>query len=70
MGTTPIHRGAWYLLTLWTTTLYGISDEIHQFFVPHREFSVHDIAADFVGGVLAVGIFCLVSFLKTRLFKK
>jgi VanZ family protein len=66
----PAHRGARYLLTLWTTTLYGISDEIHQLFVPHREFSIHDIVADFVGAVLAVGIFCLISFLKTRLFKK
>lgn len=70
MYTIPAHQGTRYLLTLWTTTLYGISDEIHQLFVPHREFSVRDIVADFAGAVLAVGIFCLISFLKTRVFKK
>jgi VanZ family protein len=65
----PIGRGAQYLLTLWITTLYGISDEIHQLFVPHREFSIHDIVADSVGAVLAITVFCLMRFLKTRFLK-
>lgn len=33
------------------TIMYGISDEVHQLFVPTREFSVYDILADGVGGV-------------------
>ena len=30
--------------------LYGLSDEIHQVYVPGRVFQVRDLAADFLGG--------------------
>ena len=36
-------------------TLYGISDEIHQYFVPPREAEVRDIVADAIGASLAAG---------------
>ena len=36
---------------------YGLSDEVHQFFVPNRDASVADLAADVAGGFLAVLIF-------------
>jgi VanZ family protein len=36
-------------------TLYGISDEIHQYFVPPREVEVRDILADAIGASLAAG---------------
>jgi len=29
--------------------LYGISDEIHQYFVPNRSSSVYDVIADGIG---------------------
>ena len=32
--------------------LYGLSDEIHQYFVPGREFSWMDLLADGAGGYL------------------
>lgn len=36
--------------------LYGVSDEIHQAFVPSRQFDLYDILADIAGGVMgAVG---------------
>ena len=35
------------------TTLYGISDEYHQSFVPGRDVSALDVLADSVGGFLA-----------------
>jgi VanZ family protein len=34
--------------------LWGISDEFHQSFVPGRDASVGDVAADMVGFVIAV----------------
>ena len=34
--------------------LYGISDEIHQAFVPHRVSSVWDVAADTAGIILGL----------------
>ena len=36
-------------------TLYGISDEIHQSFVPLRQVEVRDILADALGASLAAG---------------
>ncbi len=34
--------------------LYGVSDEIHQLFVPMRFFSIDDILANFAGALLGV----------------
>lgn len=35
------------------TTTYGVSDEVHQSFVPLREADSWDVVADFVGGLVA-----------------
>lgn len=32
--------------------LYGVTDEVHQFFVPGRVASVYDAASDFLGAVV------------------
>lgn len=37
--------------------LYGVSDEVHQLFVPTRELSVLDIFADIAGGGLGAFIY-------------
>ena len=37
--------------------LYGVSDEIHQFFVPGRYFSYWDMAANTVGAALGCWIY-------------
>jgi hypothetical protein len=42
-------------LIMWVvalTALYGLSDEVHQFFVPGRNASVWDVVADSLGAVL------------------
>ncbi len=44
------------LLTILIVTLYGISDEFHQSFVPYRDPSVFDLMADIVGGSLGIYI--------------
>lgn len=42
------------LIALILTTLYGISDEWHQSFVPGREADPMDVLADFTGALLAL----------------
>jgi VanZ family protein len=34
------------------SSLYGVSDEVHQLFVPLREFDILDIACDISGSIL------------------
>lgn len=41
-------------LVVFSTTLYGLTDEIHQHFVPGRTFDFLDIGMDFSGAVLAL----------------
>lgn len=41
-------------------SLFGISDEFHQSFVPGRDVSLVDWAADLTGGVLAVILFLAI----------
>ncbi len=36
------------------TFFYGLSDEIHQLYVPGREFSIVDLYADGIGAVMGV----------------
>lgn len=42
-----------YTLLMVIGVLYGLSDEIHQAFVPHRTFALTDLAADSLGVLFA-----------------
>jgi VanZ family protein len=52
------------LLVLGFCALYGLSDEIHQLFVPHREFDLKDLAADVAGGGSGVVVLWLWSMIR------
>jgi VanZ family protein len=48
--------GATALAGILLTTAYGVSDEIHQMFVPGRFADVNDVVADAIGGALGAGL--------------
>jgi len=54
----PIRFLVW---SLSAALLYGLSDETHQLFVPHREFSWMDLLADGAGGYLGARVWLLVN---------
>jgi len=64
------NRSTLCLLSVGLATFYGISDEFHQLFVPHREFSLHDMTADFVGALLAIGVFYMGGLLKNLIHQR
>ena len=48
------------------SVLYGVSDEIHQLFVPTRTADVADLAADAVGAAVAVVLLYAVHAVRAR----
>ena len=53
-------------LVLIISILYSFSDEIHQFFVPGRTFSVFDILLDFSGILLASMLYLFLIIIESR----
>jgi VanZ family protein len=62
----PPARWSWPIaaLTLAVSAVYGATDEIHQFFVPSRGPSIHDVVIDTCGALLGV----LLAFFWSRWF--
>ncbi len=57
-GNTRVMRTG--VVTVSICLLYGISDEVHQFFIPDRCMSLADLVADFCGAGVAVLIWAQV----------
>lgn len=57
-----------FIIPIAFATLYGISDEIHQIFVPNRSFEIADILVDFLGATIIQFILCgwLWNFIEDR----
>jgi len=66
-GTLPRERGRVHqvLVAGLITTLYGITDEFHQSFTPHRSPDPFDVLADGVGGMLGA-IVCVAIVARKR----
>jgi VanZ family protein len=47
------------LLSVVSASLYGISDEIHQYFVPFRDASIFDVIANILGAICGVYLYSL-----------
>jgi VanZ family protein len=63
----PFYRTA--LIAWFIATLYGVSDEIHQLFVPGRSGALKDVLIDAAGA--AIGVLALAVFLGiVRIWKK
>jgi len=45
------------LISIGSAALYGISDEIHQYFVPSRHADVMDVIANTIGSICGVYLF-------------
>lgn len=48
----PPRLGRQFWVPLLFATLYGVSDEVHQYFVPSRTFAVSDMVANALGALL------------------
>lgn len=49
----------WFVVTLAIASLYGVSDEFHQSFVPGRCMDVFDWVADTIGALVGVSAYCV-----------
>ena len=54
------------LLSVVSASLYGISDEIHQYYVPFRDVSILDAIANMLGAVCGVYLYHLWATSKFR----
>ncbi|MBU4288617.1 MAG: VanZ family protein [Proteobacteria bacterium] len=49
------------VLSILSASLYGLSDEVHQYFVPSRNADIMDFFADVAGSICGVYIFKLLA---------
>ncbi len=52
------------VLAVLGATLYGVTDELHQMFVPMRSPDLRDVLADAIGSIIGAGVF--VTILRRR----
>lgn len=45
------------LISIVSASLYGVSDEIHQYFVPFRDAGIWDVVANTLGAICGVSLY-------------
>ncbi|MFA6981643.1 MAG: VanZ family protein [Patescibacteria group bacterium] len=55
-----------YPMSLAVGVLYGITDEVHQVFVPGRTAGPFDVFVDSMGVLISLGLIWLITRLKTQ----
>ena len=66
LGFRRLFKPSGFLITFCIATLYALSDEYHQTFVPNRVASFGDVAADVAGAVVCLGVVYAVIGEKSR----
>ena len=64
--TTRLRGASAVVVAILVALAYGVSDEVHQLFVPQRSSDVMDVMADVVGGGLGASVALLYSRLRRR----
>lgn len=61
LSTFPIkNKGSLLFLSILCAALYGVTDEVHQYFVPSRNADIWDVLADTIGSFLGVTTYYLM----------
>ena len=55
------------VVAILVATLYGVSDEVHQSFVPQRRADVMDVITDLIGAVVVVAMVFAVAHWRSNL---
>ena len=53
-------------ISIISAALYGISDEIHQYFVPYRDASIWDVVANTLGAICGVYLYHFWATLRAK----
>lgn len=58
------------LIAIALATSFGVTDEVHQYFVPRRDASFYDLVADFLGSVAGAMAYAAWADLRSRLARR
>jgi VanZ family protein len=59
-GSTSLGRGTLVAVGTGVAIAFGVTDELHQLFTPHRSCDWHDVVADAAGGLVGA-VACVMS---------
>jgi VanZ family protein len=60
----PVRPMKTFVTVIILTTLYGITDEVHQAFVPLRDASLFDVGVDFCAALIVTSVLTAITSLR------